>query len=82
MAAGTSTMRTIVASSTIAVARPRPIIFTSGDGLATKLRNTTAMISAAEVITRPVAAMPRATDSVVSPVAAYSSRTRESRNTS
>ena len=69
MVAGTSTIRTMVASSTIAVASPRPSILTSGDGLATKLANTTVMISAAEVITRPVAAVPRATDSVLSPVA-------------
>jgi hypothetical protein len=45
--AGTSTMRTSVASSAIAVARPSPIIFTNGDGSATKLRNTTVMTSAA-----------------------------------
>jgi hypothetical protein len=69
MVAGTSTIRTIVASSRIATARPRPVILTNGEGWATKLRNTTVMISAADVITRPVAAMPRATDSVLSPVA-------------
>src|SRR6266508_2492384 len=82
MIAGTTTIRTIVASSRIAVDSPRPVILTSGDGLATKLRNTTVMISAAEVITRPVPAMPRATDSALSPVASYASRMRESRNTS
>ena len=69
MVAGTSTIRTMVASSTIAVDNPRPSILTSGDGSATKLANTTVMISAAEVITRPVAAAPRATDSTLSPVA-------------
>ena len=40
------------------------------------------MISAAEVITRPVPASPRATDSALSPVRTYSSRIRDSRNTS
>ena len=82
MVAGTTIIRTIVASRAIAVASPRPSIFTSGDGSVTKLANTTVMMSAAEVITRPVPAMPRATDSALSPVASYSSRMRESRNTS
>ena len=64
------------------MASPRPSIFSDGTGLATKLRKTTTMISAAEVTTRPVPARPRATDSVLSPVASYSSRIRDSRNTS
>ena len=82
MVAGTRTMRTSVASIAIAVARPRPSIFSEGTGLATKLRKTAIMMSAAEVMIRPVPARPRATDSALSPVAAYSSRMRESRNTS
>ena len=40
------------------MARPSPIIFTNGDGLTTKLRKTAIMISAPEVMTRPVAARP------------------------
>ena len=40
------------------------------------------MISAPEVMTRPVDASPRATDSALSPVAWYASRMRETRNTS
>ena len=69
MVAGTSTIRMTVASTAMAVARPSPIIFTNGDGSLTKLRKTTIMISAPEVMTRPVAASPRATDSALSPVA-------------
>ena len=75
-------MRTTVASMRIATARPRPSIFSDGIGLATKLRKTTTMISAAEVTTRPVPARPRATDSALSPVRSYSSLMRESRKTS
>jgi hypothetical protein len=37
------------------------------------------MMKAAEVTTLPVPARPRATDSVLSPVRTYSSRTRDSR---
>jgi hypothetical protein len=40
-------MRTMVASTRIAVAMPSPVIITPGEALATKLRKTTAMISAA-----------------------------------
>ena len=40
------------------------------------------MISAAEVMTRAVEAMPAITLPVLSPVRRYSSRTRDSRNTS
>jgi hypothetical protein len=82
MVAGTRTIRTMVASIRMAVASPRPSIFSDGTGLATKLRKTAIMISAADVITRPVPARPLATDSALSPVRAYSSRIRESRNTS
>ncbi len=80
--AGTRTIRTSVASTRIAVARPMPSIFSDGTGLAARLRNTTIMISAAEVMTRPVPASPRATDSALSPVRRCSSRIRDSRNTS
>ena len=80
--AGTSTIRTMVASTKMAVARPRPNILIAGSSPSTKPRKTEIMISAAEVITRAVLAMPRTTEASLSPVAAYSSRTRESRNTS
>ena len=80
--AGTRTIRTTVASIAIAVASPSPIIFTNGDGSVTKLRKTTTMISAPEVMTRPVDASPRATDSALSPVALYASRMRDTRKTS
>jgi hypothetical protein len=69
MVAGTSTMRTMVASSTIAAESPTPSILARAEGLATKPRKTAVMMSMAEVITRPVAAMPRATDSALFPVA-------------
>ena len=47
---GTSTMRTIVESTATATASPRPNILISGTGLATKLRNTAIMISAANAV--------------------------------
>lgn len=74
--------RTTVASRNTAVARPSPTILVNGDGFATNARKTPVMMSAAEVMTRPVAVIPRATDATVSPVFRYSSRMRESRNTS
>ena len=48
----------------------------------TKLAKTTTMIAAAAVMTRAVEASPSATEPTASPVRSYSSRTRESRNTS
>ena len=80
--AGTSTIRTMVASTKMAVARPRPNILMAGSSPSTKPRKTEIMISAADVITRAVLAMPRTTEASLSPVTAYSPRTRESRNTS
>jgi hypothetical protein len=80
--AGTSMSRTIVASTNTATARPSPIIFTVGSGLVTNERNTAIMINAAEVITRAVLARPIATASRLLPDARYSSRMRDSRNTS
>ena len=72
----------MVASTKIAVARPSPNIFAVGSSPRTKPKKTAIMISAAEVITRPVPAMPRMTDVSLSPVRRYSSRIRDSRNTS
>ena len=52
----------MVASTKIAVARPRPNILMNGSLPSTKPPNTEIMISAAEVMTRAVEAMPRITD--------------------
>jgi hypothetical protein len=82
MVDGTSTIRTIVASTSTAVARPSPIIFVAGSSSSTNPMKTQIMMSAAEVMTRAVDAMPRMTAAPLSPVRTYSSRTRESRNTS
>ena len=59
--AGTSRQRTSVASIAIATASPTPNSFTTGLPLRTKLAKTQTMISAAEVITRPVLASPSTT---------------------
>ncbi len=82
MVAGTSTMRTTVASMSTAVARPRPNILIMGSSPSTKAANTLIMMSAAEVMTRAVAEMPSITASVLSRRCRYSSRTRDSRKTS
>ena len=75
-------MRTTVASTRIAVASPRPNSLIVVASPRMKLPNTVTMISAAAVITRAVDASPSATASALSPVRSYSSRMRESRNTS
>jgi hypothetical protein len=54
----------------------------SGESPSTKLPNTHTMISAAAVMTRAVLARPSATARALSWVRSYSSRTRDSRNTS
>ena len=82
MTAGTSTIRTIVASTRIAVAIPTPISLRKTSVLKMNARKTTTMIAAAAVITRAVFARPSETALWVSPVRWYSSRIRESRNTS
>lgn len=82
MVAGTISMRIKVASSSTATARPRPNILRTRSSSRTNEPNTTTMMAAAAVITRAVAARPSATDSTASLVRAYSSRTRDSRNTS
>ena len=82
MVAGTSTMRTTVASMKIAVARPSPKSLMVVASPSTKLPNTVTMMSAAAVITLAVDASPSATASALSPVRSYSSRIRDSRNTS
>ena len=65
MVAGTRTSRTMVASTKIAVARPSPIILMPGSSPRMKPQKTATMISAAEVMIRPVPAMPRTTALVV-----------------
>ena len=79
---GTSTIRTSVASRNTATARPRPNILIVASSEPTKARKTLIMMIAAEVITRAVEARPSTTDLWLSPFFTYSSRTRESRNTS
>ena len=59
--AGTSTMRTMVASISTAIARPRPNSLSWRSSPRAKAANTQNMISAAAVMTRAVAARPSAT---------------------
>ena len=66
---GTSTSRTIVASSAIATASPMPISLTCGTPVPAKIANTATMISAALEIVRALADRPWATACWVSPVA-------------
>jgi hypothetical protein len=61
MIAGTARQRTTVASIAIATASPTPNCLTIALPLSTKLAKTNTMISAAEVITRPVVARPSTT---------------------
>jgi hypothetical protein len=82
MVEGTSATRTMVASMNTATARPRPICWMMMLSPSANPMNTTIMISAAEVMTRAVLEMPATTLSVLSPDRRYSSRVRESRNTS
>ena len=77
--AGTSSMRTMVASSRMATARPKPNILAMRSSSKTKLPKITTMIAAAPVITRAVEARPSATEPTASPARSNSSLTRESR---
>jgi hypothetical protein len=82
MVAGTSSTRTTVASSRIAMIMPTPIILMK---LTPEVENapiTTASSSAALVMIAPVRCSPAATALVLSPVRSHCSRTRESRKTS
>jgi hypothetical protein len=79
---GTSTARTIVASSAIAIARPAPNSRNAGISPAIKPLNAAIMISAAAVITRPDRCNPSATAYVLSPLASQASRIRDTRKTS
>ena len=60
-------MRTMVASTRIAVAIPMPNSLRNISPLVTKARKTTTMIAAAAVITRALFARPSATARAVSP---------------
>ena len=66
--AGTSRQRTIVASTATATPMPTPNCLTVGSPLMTKAKKTLTMISAAEVMTRPVCATPSMTAWRLSPV--------------
>ena len=61
MTAGTKRQRTIVASIAIAAASPMPNCLMTASSVSTKLEKTHTMISAADVITRPVEARPSTT---------------------
>ena len=75
--AGTSSIRTMVASISTAMERPRPNSLTTRSDSPMKLPKTTTMIAAAAVITRAVEANPSATEARLSPVRSHSSRTRD-----
>ena len=82
MVAGTSSIPTTVASSTTAMAMPRPTSLMVSSSPAAKPRNTITIRAAAEVTIRPVRCSPRATARSLSPVWSQASLIRESRNTS
>ena len=72
----------IVASIAIATARPNPNCTRPIRLPSMKPENAATMIAAAAVTILPVRMSPSATARSVSPVSSYSSRMRESRNTS
>src|SRR6185437_11252081 len=82
MTAGTSSSRTIVASMRMLDARPTDSCLITTWEEVTKERNTAIMISAAQLITRPVLSRPMATARWWSRRAFQASWTRDSRNTS
>jgi len=82
MVAGTSSVRTMVASTTTAMPIPTPTAWMMTDRASPKPKNTVAMIAAAPVIKRPVRSRPTATARALSPFRSYSSRTRLSSRTS
>ena len=68
MVAGTRTIRTMVASTKIATARPSPNSLIARSSMpSTKDRKTVTMMAAAAVMTRAVAASPLATARLLSP---------------
>ena len=72
----------IVASTTTAIPIPIPTACTMTERAIPKPKNTAAMIAAAPVMSRPVRSRPIATAWALSPLRAYSSRTRLSISTS
>ena len=82
MVAGTSSIRTMVASTSSATSMPMPIIFMNTMPLIENAPITTASSRAALVMMRPVRWTPVATERVLSWVRSHCSRMRESRKTS
>jgi hypothetical protein len=68
MLAGTKTIRTIVASRRTASPRPKPICCRPTKSPAANPQKPATMMRAAPVMSLPVARIPKATDSVLSPV--------------
>jgi hypothetical protein len=66
--AGTSRIRTIVASIRTAIAMPTPMLLIVIESARAKAEKTETMISAAPVMTPAVFDRPSATDAVLSPV--------------
>ena len=81
IADGTISVRTSVASSSTATARPKPICWNITRPPLAKPANTATMISAAPVMMPAVLPMPAATAAVLSPLRSYSSLMRLSRKT-
>ena len=82
MKAGTSTVRTRVASTRTAMVSPRPNIRMNDTSAAISAPNDIDITRAAAVITRPVWASPSATLSSLSLSTSQNSRMRATRNTS
>ena len=82
MVAGTSSARTIVASTTTARPMPMPTAWTITERARPKPKKTAAMMAAAPVMSRPVCARLWATARALSPVFSYSSYVRLSSSTS
>lgn len=81
IAAGTSAVRRMNASSATAAARPTPAIAAPESPLSTKARKTQTMIRAAELMTRLVSARPTRTARALSLVCTHSSCIRLTRKT-
>ncbi len=80
--AGTSSARTTVASTRIAITVATPISLMNVMPEVANAPTTTVISSAALVMIRPVCCSPAATAAVLSPVRSYSSRIRDIRKTS
>ena len=82
MVAGTSSVRTMVASTRTAMASPTPSCLMARTSPAAKPAKTMTMRHAAEVMMRPLRCRPTATARSLSPVSSCTSLMRESRKTS